>query len=262
MKKSRTFRSGVVRLAIAVIGLNLFWAQPLLRAENQTQPNTSMKIPTESVLQNNLEVNIATNTEVKTEADIEEKSIDQSKRPNTDSESPGKMGGNFPSGLSSPWVALVVVLGIILVATWTLRKAWPGANTLFGSLPVLQVLGRTHLSPKQTLALIKLDNKLLLIGLTDHQISPLMTLENPEDISRVLSQIEQTRTAGITGGFRNLFSHENQTFRDENTPPIALYEDSSDKNGENGVLELKTELNTLLKKVRKLKGNGGKDLSL
>jgi flagellar protein FliO/FliZ len=199
---------------------------------------------------------------VATDTDFEQRNLKPNKSPQNSS-STGQVNKSFSIPLlANPWVALATVLVLILGVFWLLKRISPGGKMLFGSLPVLQVLGRTHLSSKQTLVMIKVDNKLLLLGMTDHQITPLLTIDSPEEVSHLLTQIEQNRSASITTGFKHFFSNENNLLQQEPNTPTSVSELSSDKNAESGVLQLKTELNTLLQKVQKLKRNGGDDSSV
>ncbi|MFA5865097.1 MAG: flagellar biosynthetic protein FliO [Phycisphaerae bacterium] len=168
----------------------------------------------------------------------------------------------FSPNLFSPvTAALIFVLIIIFIVAWIIKKTYPGGNMLFGTLPILQVLGRTHLAPKQTLALIKLDSRLILLGITDHQINPILTIDQPEEVSRLTTLIEQNRPAGITGSFRSLFSRETTeiSHQQDSLPDISL--NSLNKFDETEVLQLKNELHSLINKVQKLKGIGSHDSS-
>jgi flagellar biosynthetic protein FliO len=232
MKKTYQIHTGILQLAIMIIGL---LAPADLFSQEKTSANTAVTI-------------------AKTSPEN-----DYIQKPNApvDGSTQSKKTFSTPAFLSNPWIALALVLILIIAGVWVLKRFHPGGNMLFGSLPVLQVLGRTHLSSKQTLVMVKVDNKLLLLGITDHQINPLMTIDSPEDVARMLIQIEQNRPAGISAGFKHFFSRENDLLQQNQTPSASVSDHSSDKNAETGVLQLKTELNTLLQKVQKLKRNGG-----
>jgi flagellar protein FliO/FliZ len=242
MKQFFCLQTNFLRLLTLFIGLYATSQGNFCLAadENSPKPNSSAKI-TDDLEQKTILSPSASEKTTSTQAHTKHKSLT----------------------LTNPWIALTLVLALILIAAWLLRNLSSSGNRLFGSLPILQVLGRTHLSSKHTLALIKLDNKLLLIGITDHQISPLLTFENEDEISRILTHIEQNRPAGITSGFRNLFSRENNEFESEKNSGNSNFfhttnisDKSSDKNAENSVFQLKNELNSLLIKIQKMKSNG------
>lgn len=193
--------------------------------------------------------------------DVESRALPaaESAKPAATQAPPGS--GGFRSLTGSLTTALLFVLVIIFLAAWIVKRAYPGSNLLFGSLPVLQVLGRTHLGPKQTLALVRLDGKLLLLGVTDHAINPVLTIEEPEEVSRLLSVIEQNRPAGITAGFRHFFSREATEIHRHQEVSADSDENLENLNEEKDVLQLKNELNSLINKVEKLKGIGGQGIS-
>jgi len=163
-------------------------------------------------------------------------------------------------GSSSYWLALGLVVFIILVAAAVLRKAYP-AGRMFSSLPGLQVLGRTYLSPKQALALVKIDHRLVLVGLTEHNVTHLLTITDPDEISRLLGQIEQNRSNSITNSFFQLFSSERKNFTEQGpSNPSNISEDTiSGEAQSDDISDLKSRLNSLLDKVNRLKGNGGRE---
>lgn len=223
-----------------IIGLLTLLTPSILYADEKTVPNAALTIPATNIEDKPLE---------KPDPFLQTEKNDQTKK-------------SFTTPLlTNPWIALAVVLTIILGGAWLLKRFYPGGNMLLGSLPILQVLGRTHLSSKQTLVMIKVDNKLLLLGITDHQITPLMTFDSPDEVSHLLTQIEQNRPTSITTGFRQFFSQEKNTMNPANNPQNDFFDNSSDKNVETNVLQLKTELNTLLKKVQDFKRNGGDNTS-
>ncbi len=195
------------------------------------------------------------------DSSVEKKALPPDEAPKTTTQA-GKSPSIFSTSISGTiWTALAFVLALIFIGAWLVRKAFPGSSLLYGSLPVLQVLGRTHLGAKQSLVLVKLDNKLLLLGLTDHQINPVLTIDDPEEVSRLLTFIEQARPAGITSGFRHFFSRESSEIQHQQEPANDDSLNFLYKNKENDVLQLKNELNMLINKVEKIKGIGGQNIS-
>jgi flagellar biogenesis protein FliO len=164
------------------------------------------------------------------------------------------------------WLYMILALGFVIVLIFigasVLRKAYPGGR-VFSSFAGIEVLGRTHLSPKQTLAMVKVNRKLLLLGLTEHHITQLSTFSDPQEVSQLLAQIEQHRPSSITSGFMHLFKSERKNYKSESaSQPLEnvtgeLQPEISSENAEEGILELKAEINSLLDKVNRLKGIGG-----
>jgi flagellar biogenesis protein FliO len=202
MKKTKQIRSGILHLTITVIGLLSVFAPAALHADEKIVPNKGLTTSTPNIEDKHL---AKLDSSVQTDS-----STGQTKK-----------SYNLPL-LTNPWIALATVLIIIIGGAWLVKRIYPGGNMLFGSLPILQVLGRTHLSSKQTLVMIKVDNKLLLLGMTDHQITPLMTIDSPEEVSHLLTQIEQSRPASITTGFKHFFTNENTLLQQESPAPTSV----------------------------------------
>jgi flagellar biosynthetic protein FliO len=243
MKTALSRGKGKLRLVFVIIGLLLVGNATFLYA-GKASPN----------------VNSPASVSPGAELSIENKVFAKGTPPTTQSamKSPSNLSNTIFGTL---WTALLFVLALIFIAAWLIRKAYPGSQLLFGSLPVLQVLGRTHLGTKQTLTLVKLDNKLILLGVTDHQINPVLTLDDPEQVSRLLAAIEQARPTGITSGFRQLFSREASEIQHHQESEAEESLNILPKNQENDVLLLKNELNLLLNKIEKFKGIGGRNIS-
>ncbi len=188
-----------------------------------------------------------------------------------DKSSADNKGGNVGFGNSSLFtsttVALVFVIILIFAIAWIFRKAWPGGRTLFGSIPFVNILGRTSLSPKQSIVAIKVGGRIILLGVTEHHISKIVSIEDAEEVSKFLSYIEQNRSSSISSTFRNLFKSETMDLQTEASELLEgdlsgserNFSKTSDKIEENDVLNLKNEINMLLNKVEKLKGIGGRD---
>jgi flagellar biosynthetic protein FliO len=74
------------------------------------------------------------------------------------------------------FVALGSVLLLIAIVAWGLKRFGPKGQ-LGGS--AIRILSRSHLSPKQSLALIRVSNRVILVGITPDRISPLTTFDDP-----------------------------------------------------------------------------------
>ncbi len=77
------------------------------------------------------------------------------------------------------FVALGAVLLLIAIVAWGVRRFGPKSQ-LGGS--AIRVLSRSHLSPKQSLALIRVSNRVMLVGITPDRISHLTTFDDPAGV--------------------------------------------------------------------------------
>ncbi len=74
------------------------------------------------------------------------------------------------------FVAMGAVLLLIAIVAWGVKRFGPRGQ-LGGS--VIRILSRSHLSPKQSLALIRVSDRVMLVGITPDRISHLTTFDDP-----------------------------------------------------------------------------------
>lgn len=89
---------------------------------------------------------------------------------------------------STPWyrsalVALMIVLGIVWVAYWAVRRWMPTVRV--GESHVLRVVARTTLAPKQHLALIRVGRQFVLIGVSPDRVDRLCVIDDAADVSEL-----------------------------------------------------------------------------
>ena len=83
----------------------------------------------------------------------------------------------------SLWKAVgytALVLGTIIGGAWLLKR-YGGERLIQTSSPDIQVVGRKYLSPRQSLAIVKVRGKELLLGITDHSIQLVDHLDSDEE---------------------------------------------------------------------------------
>lgn len=81
---------------------------------------------------------------------------------------------------------LIVVAALAYAAVYVLRGLAGGRRAKV-SPQITEVLGRVQLSPKHTLFLIKLGKRVLLVGATAESINTLATVDDPEEVSQLVS---------------------------------------------------------------------------
>lgn len=86
---------------------------------------------------------------------------------------------------------LAAVLGTITLAAWAIRKWSAGAGRL-GSTGAITVLARHYLSSKQSLCLVRLGNRIVLLGVTPESISAVADLDRG-DAAGLLASVERAR---------------------------------------------------------------------
>lgn len=101
--------------------------------------------------------------------------------------------------------SLAVVLGLFFTVVWITRRALPRAAT---SLPgeVVEVLGRTPLSGRQNMHLIRIGGKLLLVSVTATGAETLTEVTDPGEVERIAGLCKQGQAGSVTATFRQVLS--------------------------------------------------------
>jgi flagellar protein FliO/FliZ len=89
---------------------------------------------------------------------------------------------NLVSTLWKVVLYVLLILAAIIIGARVLRR-YGGDKLKQTSSPDIRILGRRYISPKQSIVMVRVRNKELLLGITDHSIRLLydFTPENKED---------------------------------------------------------------------------------
>lgn len=102
----------------------------------------------------------------------------------------GAKSENSASGsgkpLSTALGSLVAVLGLFIAAAWVVRRAMP-KNSQRLPHEVVEVLGYVPLAPRQQARLVRLGNKLLLVGITASGAETLGEVSDAAEVERLLA---------------------------------------------------------------------------
>ena len=92
------------------------------------------------------------------------------------------VGGGMAGQLTQLVLGLLLVLGIIFVLAWLLRRmqqAGPGVK----GRQVIELIGSRALGPRDRLVLVQVGSEQILLGLTPGTITPLHVLKEPVQVS-------------------------------------------------------------------------------
>ncbi|HPD29534.1 MAG TPA: flagellar biosynthetic protein FliO [Phycisphaerae bacterium] len=106
---------------------------------------------------------------------------------------------------------LLSVLALILILAWIVRKCLPGRNSLTGQ-GAIEVLSRIPLSSKQSLVLVRMGRRLLLLGVTNDDINTLCAVEDPDQVAMLVGEVASGRPGSITSQFAREFAEESQVY--------------------------------------------------
>ncbi|MCG8325457.1 MAG: flagellar biosynthetic protein FliO [Thiotrichales bacterium] len=91
------------------------------------------------------------------------------------------------AGLGQVILGLLLVLAVIFVITWVLKRV-PGFQTM--GQGTMRIIDSMHVSPRERLLLVEIADQQLLLGVTNQSINTLHVL--PEPVSRLPNQSEMT----------------------------------------------------------------------
>jgi flagellar biogenesis protein FliO len=99
--------------------------------------------------------------------------------------------------------SLAVVLGLFLLAMWFVRRHLPRGS---GPLPgdVLEVLGRATIGHRQSVTLLRLGDRLLLIATNASGMHTLGEITDPDEVTRLLGICRQAQPGSATAAFRQV----------------------------------------------------------
>lgn len=130
-------------------------------------------------------------------------------------------GATTPSILQSSWIRTAASLGgvvaLILFLGWGYR--WlAGAS---GALPLglrgrqanmIEVLSKTSIAPRQTLCLVRVGTRLVLVGATHDSLRALDVVDDPDAVAQLLGLAARQRPDSLSGEFNNFLTHESAAF--------------------------------------------------
>lgn len=101
--------------------------------------------------------------------------------------------------------SLAVVLGAFFLLVWLSRKAGPkGLTPLPGE--VVESLGRAQLTARQQMQLVRVGSKLVLLAITPTGVETITEVTNVEEVDRLCSLCQQSRSSSITATFQQVLS--------------------------------------------------------
>ncbi len=111
---------------------------------------------------------------------------------------PSSLAGWLRTGL-----ALAVVLGLILGLRWLMLRRGSGLRS-GGAGGALEVLGRSALSPRHQVALVRVGRRVLVVGLGPEGLRTLSEITDPLQVSELLGSVQQARPDSLSGSFAQL----------------------------------------------------------
>ena len=120
-------------------------------------------------------------------------------------------GANRPAaptatrGLTTIFSSLALVLGLFFLVVWFTRRALPQRAI---ALPkeVVEVLGRAPLHGRQQMQLVRLGNKLVLLGISAAGAEALSEVTDADEVQRLIALCQESQPNSVSSTFRQILS--------------------------------------------------------
>jgi flagellar biogenesis protein FliO len=141
-------------------------------------------------------------------------------------------------------LSVALVIGVIVAARFATRRLFPAAQVARSS-QAIRVLSRSVLAPKQQFLLLRVGNRLIVVGDTGQSMTPLCEITEPAEVAALMGQLSSEATQSSGSAFSSLFRKNSADFEAAQAP--AASEQQQPLLGEAG-----GELSGLLDRVRLL----------
>ena len=88
---------------------------------------------------------------------------------------------------------VLVVIGLLILFLHLLRKVVSRPVGTASAGEHFQVLQQFHLGPKKSISLVRICDRLLLLGVTEATITSLLEITGEEEVERILARLDESR---------------------------------------------------------------------
>lgn len=153
------------------------------------------------------------------------------------------------------FAALLIVIGLILLTRWVLKRFYAGTTHVSGNRAV-QVLNRTFLAPKQQILLLQVGRRVVVVGESNGNLSTLAQIDDPDEIAQLIGKLGEERLQR-PGAFGGLFGKAQRKLVEEPSENEHATVETGDEPP--SPEQVRSELSGLLEKVKSLRGQIGRD---
>ncbi|MEM8739355.1 MAG: flagellar biosynthetic protein FliO [Planctomycetota bacterium] len=121
----------------------------------------------------------------------------------------GQAGLDPPTGgwLLSTLAALGVVIALIFAARWVYTKL--GGQVVARATPAVEVLSRTTVAPKNHVLLLRVGQRVLVVGDSSTGLRTLANLDEPEEVASILQSVTTAGDRSVSKSFNSLVARFN-----------------------------------------------------
>jgi flagellar protein FliO/FliZ len=133
---------------------------------------------------------------------------------------------------------LAIMLAVILIGFYLVKRYWPKAAGLMGSHQWVKVITATSIAPKKMISLVEVGHEILVLGLTDSHISLLTKVTDEQMIHSLKASLgKKTLGSPFYQQFKGLINKYDCKEEKEQT---MLRTHSEDPHGNSDVLDKST----------------------
>lgn len=147
--------------------------------------------------------------------------------------------------------SLGVVLGLILLLKWGWSRV--GGMPTASASPVVEVLSRTPVAPRNHVLLLRVGGRILVVGDSPAGMQPLSEVDDPDEIANLLTAVTAARDNSISKNFASLL---NRFHGDYENSPRNVTEEGADDN-EFVYDRTRDNVSGLLSRIRNMSSKGG-----
>jgi len=120
-----------------------------------------------------------------------------------------------PAVANAPWYrdGLMPLLGVLaaIASVAYVGKRWMKGTSLSPG-EMIRVLARTHLSPKQSIALVQMGEKLVFVGVTPQTVSTLRVVDDPDEQGKLRGGLKARGSMRERAEFDRLLTRESSRY--------------------------------------------------
>ncbi|MBC8109376.1 MAG: flagellar biosynthetic protein FliO [Anaerolineae bacterium] len=117
-------------------------------------------------------------------------------------------------------LSLTLVLGVILVARFAMKKLFPAVSVGRKS-QIIRVVSRSVIGPKQQFLLVKIGKRLVLVGDSGASMNPLAEITDPDEVAELVGQLQSESNHSSVGAFASMFRKAETQFQAEDDEALA-----------------------------------------
>lgn len=161
----------------------------------------------------------------------------------------------FAQAESGAWVmetlgALAIVL-LVAFAIRTVAGMWQSQQISTSSRSLVEILTRTTIAPKTQVLLLRVNDRVLVVGHTGANVSTLSELTDPEEVAGVLGQIQASKTNSMSKSFSQVMKGLDGEYQS----PLQLQQEGGD-GAEQFVDRTRDQVSGLMSRIRALRTKG------